>query len=65
MATQRNPIQVIKEAKQIARDHGCVVSERNGKFLVYRLTPVRAVYLGSRSNPDALRAYVCKVTNFH
>lgn len=65
MATTRNPIRVIKEAKQIAKDHGCVVSERGGKFIVYRLTPDRPVYLGSRSTPTALRAYVCKVTNFH
>jgi hypothetical protein len=65
MATTRNPIAVIKEAKKIARDHGCVVSERGGKFHVYRLTETRAVFLGTRSTPTALRAYVCKVTNFH
>lgn len=65
MASARNPIQVIKEAKQIARDHGCFVVEKPGRFLVYRRTPTRNVYLGFRSDPAALRAYVCQVTNFH
>lgn len=65
MAAARNPIQVLKEAKQIARDHGCFVQEKGGRYLVYRQTPARPVYLGSRGTPDSLRAYVCKVTNFH
>ena len=65
MASTRNPIAVIKEAKKIARDHGCVVSERAGKFLVYRKTAMRPVFLGYRTTPEALRAFVCKVTNCH
>lgn len=65
MATTRNPIQVLKEAKQIARDHGCFVAEKPGRFLVYRKTPTGNVFLGFRSDVNALRAYVCKVTNFH
>ena len=65
MAAARNPIQVLKEAKQIARDHGCFVTEKSGKYLVYRQTPARPVYLGSRGTPETLRSFVCKVTNFH
>jgi len=65
MPTPRNPIQVLKEAKQIARDHGCFVVEKAGRFLVYRKTPVRNVYLGSRGTPETLRPFVCAVTNFH
>lgn len=65
MATQRNPIQVLKEAKQIARDHGCFVVEKTGKYLVYRRTPTCNVYVGARGTPDSLRTFVCKVTNFH
>lgn len=65
MATQRNPITILKEAKQIALDHGCFVVEKPGRFLVYRKTPTRNVYVGFRSDVNALRAYVCKVTNFH
>lgn len=64
MATARNPIQVIKEAKQIASDHGCFVSEKGGRFHVYRKTATRPVWLGSRGTPESLRALVCKVTNF-
>ena len=65
MPTARNPIQVIKEAKQIARDHGCFVVEKGGRFLVYRTTATVNVFLGQRGTPEALRALVCKVTNFH
>lgn len=65
MATQRNPLQLVKEARQIAKDHGCMVIEKAGKYLVYRKTFDRAVYLGSRGEPAALRAFVCRVTNFH
>lgn len=65
MATTRDPRQVLKEARQIANDHGCIVSEKDGKYVVYRKTPTRPVYLGSRGTPEALRAFVCKVTNFH
>lgn len=65
MATARNPLQVLKEAKQIARDHGCFVVEKPGRFLLYRKTPTRNVYVGFRSDVNALRAYVCAVTKFH
>ena len=65
MASQRNPIQVLKEAKQIARDHGCFVVEKAGRYLVYRRTPVCNVYLGSRGTPETLRPFVCRLTNFH
>lgn len=64
MATQRNPLQVLKEAKQIARDHGCSVSERGGKYHVYRLVAGRPVWCGSRGSVTALRALVCSVTGF-
>lgn len=65
MATQRNPLQLVKEAKQIAKDHGGMVIEKGGKFLVYRKTFNHPAYLGSRGTPAALRAFVCRVTNFH
>lgn len=65
MPATRNPLQVLKEAKQIARDHGCVVFEKAGKYLVYRITPTGKVYLGARGTPQTLRPFVCRVTNFH
>jgi hypothetical protein len=63
--TRHSPLQQLKEAKQIAIDHGCFVTEKGGKFSVYRKMPMRLVYLGSRSSPEGLRQLVCKVTNFH
>jgi hypothetical protein len=65
MTATRNPLQVLKEAKQIARDHGCFVVEKGGKYLVFRVTPTGNAYLGSRGTPQTLRAHVCKLTNFH
>ena len=63
--TRHSPLQQLKEAKQIARDFGCTVSERGGKFHVYRIVAGRPVFLGSRGTPETLRSFVCKVTNFH
>lgn len=69
MASQRNPIQVLKEAKQIARDHGCFVVEKadpkGTRYLVYRVLPHRNVCVGTRHSVDRLHQLVCKVTNFH
>ena len=45
----RNPLQVLKDAKQIAKDHGCFISERRGLYLLYRIINGRAVYQGYRS----------------
>ena len=68
MSVRRNPIQVLKEAKQIASDHGCFVFEcsENGKafYIVYRKLRDRNERLGRRSTPGGLRSLVCKVTNF-
>lgn len=64
MATASNPIQVIKEAKQIARDHNCFVAEKDGAFLVFRKTTTCNVFVGKRKDPGQLRALVCRVTGF-
>jgi hypothetical protein len=64
MAT-RNPLQIIKEAKQIASDYGGFIVEKAGRFLVYRRTPTRNIYEGYRSDPAAVRSFVCKIFNFH
>lgn len=57
---QRNPLQVLKEAKQIALDHAMFVVEKGGKFLVYRVCKPRNVYLGSRGSVEGLRAFVAR-----
>lgn len=62
---RHTPQQQFKEAKQIAIDHGCFVVEKGGRYLVYRKTKVRPVYLGARTSAESLRAFVCRVTNFH
>lgn len=68
MPVRRNPIQVLKEAKQIASDHGCFVFEgaEKGKafYVVYRKLPDRNERLGRRNTPGGLRSLVCRVTNF-
>lgn len=50
------------EARQLAKAHGCMVTERGGKYHVYRKTAARPVYVGSRSTPETLRAFVRRVT---
>lgn len=50
------------EARQLASAHGCMVIERGGKYLVYRNTTARPVFVGSRSTPETLRAFVRRVT---
>ena len=57
---ERNPLQVLKEAKQIAIDYGMFVVEKSGKYLLYRKNPARAIYLGSRGSVDGLRAFVVR-----
>lgn len=64
MATERNPRQVLKEARQIAADHQCIVSEKNGRFAVYRKTPTGVAWCGSRKDVNALNQLVRKVTGF-
>lgn len=64
MPTPRNPIQVIKEAKQIASDHGCFVAERGGRFHLYRQTGARPAWCGSAALPASLLSLVKRVTNF-
>lgn len=65
MTRRHSPLQQLKEAKQIAKDHGLFVIERGGAYLLYREQQPRNVYVGSRATPEALRAFVCKVANFH
>jgi len=68
MPQQRNPLQVIKEAKQIARDHGYFVVEKadpkGTRYLVYHKLFDRNECVGSRFSVASLHKLVCKVTNF-
>ena len=55
------PRQLI-DARQLARARGCMVTERGGKFFVYRTTAAHPVLIGSRGTPETLLAFVRRVT---
>ena len=59
-----SPTQQFKEARQIAADHNMFVVDKGGRFLLYRKTPARPVYLGMRADAAAFRSFVCKCANF-
>lgn len=69
--TRHSPAQQLIEARQIAKDHGLILSEKSlepGKteYRVYRKLPSgRPAYLGRRSTPEAVRAYVARLADFH
>lgn len=60
MTKVHTPAQQYKEARQIAADYGMFVVDKGGRFLVYRKTSVRPVYLGQRSDAAGLRSFVCR-----
>lgn len=63
------PLQQLKEAKQIAKDHGMFVAEQKARdgttYLLYREGHPRNVFLGKRSTPEGIRTLVAKCANFH
>lgn len=69
--TRHSPLQQLKEAKQIAQDHGlkvveCPITLGKTDYVVYRQLPDgRRTRLGKRSSPQGLRKYVADLTNFH
>lgn len=69
MTRRHSPLQQLKEAKQIARDHGLFVvekAERDGtSYLLYREQQPTNTLIGRRSSPSGIRNLVCKVANFH
>ena len=69
--TRHSAAQQLKEARQIAKDHGLVLFEKSiepGKteYSVCRPLPDgRKSWLGKRSTPEGVRALVVRLTNFH
>lgn len=65
MVRRHTEAQKVREAHQIARDNDLALIERpttHGlEYKLYRCLPTRRVYLGKRSSPDAIRAYVAHV----
>lgn len=68
MPRERDPRQVLREAKTIAESHGCFVAEKRDDagtyYLLYRKTPPHNTYIGRRATPAGLRSLVCKACNF-
>lgn len=68
--TRHSPAQQLAEARQIAHDHGLLLTEKNlepGKtiYVVYRLLDRgRKTFLGKRGSPEGARAYVAKLASF-
>jgi hypothetical protein len=67
--TTRNPLQLIKEAKQIAREHGLRLVEiptAGGiDYVIYRHLPHGGdTRIGKRSSPEGIRNFVAKCANF-
>jgi hypothetical protein len=69
MTRARTPLQLVKEAKQIARDHHLFVVEKPDAkgiaYLLYRQSHPANTLLGRRRTPSGIRALVCRVANFH
>ena len=69
--TRHTPLQQLKEARQIAKDHGllvvdCQIEPGKTDYVVYRTLPDgRRTRLGKRATPEGVRKYVCKLTEFH
>lgn len=61
---RHSPLQQIKEAKQIAKDHGLVLIEKAGTYVLYRKTPDGNVRLGARATPSGIRSYTARCANF-
>jgi hypothetical protein len=67
---RHTPLQLVKEAKQIARDHGLRVAECPTKdgidYVVYRKLPNGLdIRVGKRSTPAGIRKYVADVAGYH
>ena len=69
--TRHSPAQQLKEARQIAKDHGlliidCPVEPGKTDHVVYRLLPDgRRTRLGKRTDPVRLRQYIADLAQFH
>lgn len=58
MARVHTPLQQFKEARQIAADNNMFISEKGGRYSLYRKTPARHIWLGSRSDIGDFRRFV-------
>ena len=66
---RHSPLQQLKEAKTIAREHGLFIAEKtiNGhcRYLLYRVrSHGQNIFIGQRGTCEGIRSLVCQVTNF-
>lgn len=54
----KSPDEYLKEARQVARNAGLLITNMGAGFKLYRKTPARVVFLGSRSSASSLCALV-------
>lgn len=64
MASWHSNAQKLKEAVQIAKDHGCVVKQVGKEYRLYRIVDERPVYVGARTSCGGIRRLVCQATGF-
>lgn len=63
-----SPQQQVKEAKQIAKDHHLIISEKKigdrTDYLLFRCSPSGNIFIGKRGSPEGIRSFVAKAANF-
>lgn len=57
---QDSPRQQFRQAQIIATENGMFVVDKGDRFLLYRKSPMRPVFLGKTSSPDTLRSLVTR-----
>lgn len=57
---QRDPLEQLHDAEQIARSHNMFVIRQGERFLLYRRTRTRPVFLGARSEATAFCSLVSR-----
>lgn len=62
MTRRRTPLQQYKEAQQMAHDGGCFICQKAGRFLGYRKTTTRNVFVGRTTHVSSLRRLVGRIT---
>jgi hypothetical protein len=64
MVAQYSDFTKLRDAKQIARDHGHFVVEKPDGYLLYREASPKNVYVGKRKDVADMLYFVKKVTGF-
>ena len=54
MCRRHGNIEQFRQAKQIVKDHGMFIAEKNRKFYIFRAVPGHNVYLGHCSSTAEL-----------